>query len=796
MRRNLLLTPFLLIVGLFSTHTLLGQTIVGPSPVGLNSTYVYSISPGTIVIAPTWTVSKGTIVQNNGSSITVTWTATGTGNVRLFDVDGPVATKSMSIVSCSAVTVPSISSAYTCTGTTATLNATVGSGGTSIRWYDSSTNPQILASTASNAPYTTYALAGSTTFYAATVTSAGCESAKVSITVQLPSLPTAANVARCGTGTVTLNATAGANGTTTRWYAGASGGTVLASATSYTTPSLSANATYYASSYNATTQCESLTRKAVNVAIDNAGTIAPASAPAFSNYTGNFTLSGQTGTILRWEKNVDNAGWVTIANTTTSNNYSVANVSNTQLRAVVNNAGCGNPSYSTTASVNVYAVPQILVNGATPTPPVYNNYGYGVSLSIPAMGYYTAYQWYKNGTAINGATASSYSVGLPGSYTVRVWSGSASVESAALTVYEPNIEGDSVNAVSRTEFIKAGTNAVSPYTLQPNDLLQTVQYSDGLGRAVQTIGVGQSLPSGGVAGDLVVPTVYGRDGLADTTFLPYTTTQVQGKFRAKAVRGSTAYNSYTTSEQYLYYQGTAKVASDNNPFARVVYRNTPDARVVEQGAPGAAWQPGTQHTVRNQMNLATSATFPTLQWKANGTTTGYYPDNTIWVTTQTDENNHALNVYTDKKGKTILKQQQTAAGTYLLTYYVYDDNGQLIYQLPPKAMAVLGSGTTLDANNPAIAELIYQYKYDSAGQVIEQKVPGSGKKSIVYDKGRVVLTQDANQKAQGVWAFIKYDFRGRPIYSGRTPVRPIALRCKSCLQIINMTPNCGMKHGR
>lgn len=227
MRPTPLLTLFSLLVWFLSTHSLLGQTILGPSPVGLNSTYVYSASPGTILIAPTWTVSKGTILQNNGSSITVKWTATGTGNVRLNDVDGPVATKSMSIVSCSAVTVPTISSAYTCSGTTANLSATIGSGGTGIRWYDSSTDPLILASTTN---YTTYALTSSTTFYAATVNSAGCESAKVSITVQIPSLPTAANVARCGTGTVLLNATPGANATTTNWYTGATGGPVLVTA--------------------------------------------------------------------------------------------------------------------------------------------------------------------------------------------------------------------------------------------------------------------------------------------------------------------------------------------------------------------------------------------------------------------------------------------------------------------------------------------------------------------------------------------------------------------------------------
>jgi hypothetical protein len=57
--------------------------------------------------------------------------------------------------------------------------------------------------------------------------------------------------ARCGVGAVALSAAANA-GATVKWYAAATGGTPLASGTTFTTPSISANTTYYAAAETAT----------------------------------------------------------------------------------------------------------------------------------------------------------------------------------------------------------------------------------------------------------------------------------------------------------------------------------------------------------------------------------------------------------------------------------------------------------------------------------------------------------------------------------------------------------------
>lgn len=63
------------------------------------------------------------------------------------------------------------------------------------------------------------------------------------VTVARPSGPTGTGASRCGPGTLTLSAT----GTgTVRWYAAPTGGSPLATGTSFTTPSLASTTTYYA----------------------------------------------------------------------------------------------------------------------------------------------------------------------------------------------------------------------------------------------------------------------------------------------------------------------------------------------------------------------------------------------------------------------------------------------------------------------------------------------------------------------------------------------------------------------
>ena len=65
-----------------------------------------------------------------------------------------------------------------------------------------------------------------------------------------PSITSTTPASRCGTGNVTLQATASLG--TISWYSAATGGTALATGGSFVTPSLTATTTYYVESNNGT----------------------------------------------------------------------------------------------------------------------------------------------------------------------------------------------------------------------------------------------------------------------------------------------------------------------------------------------------------------------------------------------------------------------------------------------------------------------------------------------------------------------------------------------------------------
>jgi hypothetical protein len=88
----------------------------------------------------------------------------------------------------------------------------------------------------------------------------GCLSEVTSVTITVhpvPAPPSVNAISRCGRGSVTLTATVGVNGDNLRWYSSLTTSTPLITALSYTTPELLTVTTYYVSSYNSATGCES-----------------------------------------------------------------------------------------------------------------------------------------------------------------------------------------------------------------------------------------------------------------------------------------------------------------------------------------------------------------------------------------------------------------------------------------------------------------------------------------------------------------------------------------------------------
>ena len=114
---------------------------------------------------------------------------------------------------------------------------------------------------------------------------------------KVPNAPTTTPAGICGTGTVTLGATCTTG--VAQWYAALTGGTALATGASFTTPSISANTTYYVSC-KSPEGCESTPRTEA-IATINSDATTPTVTPATICGTGTATLGATCSTgIAQW----------------------------------------------------------------------------------------------------------------------------------------------------------------------------------------------------------------------------------------------------------------------------------------------------------------------------------------------------------------------------------------------------------------------------------------------------------------------------------------------------------------
>ena len=162
-----------------------------------------------------------------------------------------------------------------CVGETASVLSATADGTNTLLWYNTATGG--VGSTAAPTPVTS--VAGLQEFYVSQRTSAGCESIRTKIEVNINALPAApitdGDKETCEAVIMpTLTATAPAvPGFNIVWYNAASGGNIVASPTLNTVGTV----TYYATAQNATTGCLSATRTAVVLTINPTST-APVSA--------------------------------------------------------------------------------------------------------------------------------------------------------------------------------------------------------------------------------------------------------------------------------------------------------------------------------------------------------------------------------------------------------------------------------------------------------------------------------------------------------------------------------------
>lgn len=281
-----------------------------------------------------------------------------------------------SIVVTSATVAGSVTAnATVCSGANAGTLTLSGHTGSIVRW-EFSTNGGVSYTNIANTTTTqNYLNLVTTTLYRAVVQNGGCTSANsavATITVNPVSVggttsPNATVCSGANSGTITLS---GHTGTVQNWESSTDGitWTPIANVTTSQTYTNIVATTYYRANVKSGV-CSAALSSIDTITVNTpsvGGSVTASGNVCFGNNSGTLTLSGHTGTVVRWESSIDGGiNWTSIVNTTTTHNY--ANITLTTLyRAVVQSGVCASANSSAaTLTVDPVSVGGILNGSAT-----------------------------------------------------------------------------------------------------------------------------------------------------------------------------------------------------------------------------------------------------------------------------------------------------------------------------------------------------------------------------------------------------------------------------------------------
>ena len=241
-----------------------------------------------------------------------------------------------------------------------------GNTGTIVRWESSingGANWTTIVNTATTQSYTNLT---QTTLFRAVVQSGVCATANSSnatITVtQIAGGTTAGSTSVCtgtNSGSVTLS---GHTGTVSRWESSTNGGSTWTNITNATTTQAYTNltlTTQYRARITSGTCIEYSTVSTITVnPVSVGGSVSSSATVCSGGNSGTLTLSGHTGSVIRWEQSINGGGsWTTITNTTTSQSYSSL-TQTTLFRAVVQSGACSIAN-SAAATITVNQTPSL-----------------------------------------------------------------------------------------------------------------------------------------------------------------------------------------------------------------------------------------------------------------------------------------------------------------------------------------------------------------------------------------------------------------------------------------------------
>ena len=340
------------------------------------------------------------------------------------------------------------------------------------------------------------------------------------------------------------------------------------------------------------------------------------------------------------------------------------------------------------------------------------------------------------------------------------------------------LSNTTVNYVRTWDATAPETSDSTLITRPLKDVKMITQYIDGLGRPLQTVIKQGSLETGGTTADMVSAIVYDEFGRESKKYLPFaanntgTNTSVNdGLFKLNPFQQQATF----MTEQYGA-QGETYFYSKTN------FEPSPLNRVEKYMPPGNSW-------VGNNVGIEMKYWLNTVTdnvriWNVNNnsggfgsyTSTSTYATGELYKNIIADENGAQVIEFKDKEGNVILKKVQLSATPdpgagsgytgWLCTYYIYDDLNNLRCVVQPRGVELISPTWSL-ADATILEEQCFRYEYDERNRMVMKKVPGAGEVWMVYDvRDRLVLSQDANLRAQGKWMYTLYDILNRPEISG------------------------------
>ncbi len=449
-------------------YTVAATYATGCTATSAATTTTVNAPPAAVLVAagPTAFCAGGSVTlnANAGTGLTYQWLNNGTAIV-------PAATGASYVANAAGSYAVKVTDANTCTSTSAAQGVTVNATPTATATANGAPTtfcPGGSVLLSANAGAATYqwlnggtAIAGATaatytanaagTYSVIVSSGAACTATSTGVAVAISALPTATLTAVgattfCAGGSVALNANTGTGLT----YVWTKNGTTLAGITS---PNYTAGdaGTYAVTVKDGTTQCTNTsTSTTVTVNALPGATIAAGGATQFCA-GGSVALNANTGTGLTyvWSNNGAAIAGATAATYT-------ANGAGSYTVAVTNANGCSSASTATAVTVATLPTATIVAGGVT-------SFCAGGNVTLNANGGTgLSYQWRNNGTAIAGATTSSYIASTSGAYTVAVTNSNGCQNISAATNVSANAAPSAVvTTVSPTTFCQGGNVVLS-----------------------------------------------------------------------------------------------------------------------------------------------------------------------------------------------------------------------------------------------------------------------------------------------------------------------------------------------